>query len=363
MSTQKHLLPNQQTVVVGMSGGVDSSLTAALLQEQGYAVIGVYMKNWSQPIKGVEHCPWIQDQLDARMVAQQLDIPFYTVDFEDEYKKFVIDSFLADYSVGRTPNPDILCNQFIKFDFFYQYAKSLGADLVATGHYARVRDGKLLKGVDVKKDQSYFLWAVNKDVLPDVLFPLGEMTKDAVRVEAEKRDLVTAKKKDSQGICFIGQADVRDFLSHYFAPKQGSVLNKAGEVVGQHRGAWFYTIGQRAGVSDVQWPDPTDRPTLYVLSIDTQENTITIGEETDLYASALEATDARWFGDVPVSGTPLTAKIRYGQPATPCVIVETGPNAVTVQFSAPQRAITPGQSIVLYHGDEVVGGAIINKAL
>lgn len=354
---------SQKTVVVGMSGGVDSSLTAALLQEQGFLVIGVYMKNWSEPIKGVEHCPWIQDQLDARMVAQQLDIPFYTVDFEEEYKKFVIDSFLEDYKVGRTPNPDILCNQFIKFDYFYKYAKSLGADCVATGHYARVEDGKLLKGVDPKKDQSYFLWAINKDVLPEVLFPLGSMTKDQVRKAAADRGLVTAKKKDSQGICFIGQADVRDFLSHYFAPKQGDVLNKEGKVVGQHRGAVFYTIGQRAGISDIEWPDPTARPTLYVLSVNTQANTITIGEEADLYASGLEADSAQWFTNIPVPGTQLTAKIRYGQQATPCVMVETGANALRVSFDAPQRAITPGQSIVFYRDDAVVGGAIINKAL
>ncbi len=354
---------NQKTVVVGMSGGVDSSLTAALLQEQGYAVIGVYMKNWSEPIKGVEHCPWIQDQLDARMVAQQLNIPFYTVDFEDEYKKYVVTSFLEDYKVGRTPNPDILCNQFIKFDYFYKYAKSLGADFVATGHYARSEDGKLLKGVDPKKDQSYFLWAINKDVLPEVLFPLGGMEKDQVRHEAGQRGLVTAKKKDSQGICFIGQADVRDFLSHYFAPKQGNVLDKEGKIVGQHRGAVFYTIGQRAGISDVAWPDPTDRPTLYVLSVNTQDNTITIGEESDLYDSGLEADGTHWFGDIPAVGAQLTAKIRYGQQATPCVILETGANAVRVSFDTPQRAITPGQSIVLYRDDQVIGGAIINKAL
>lgn len=359
MSAQK----NSKTVVVGMSGGVDSSLTAALLQEQGYAVIGVYMKNWSEPIKGVEHCPWIQDQLDARMVAQQLNIPFYTVDFEDEYKQFVIDSFIADYKVGRTPNPDILCNQFIKFDFFYKYAKSLGADFVATGHYARVEEGRLLKGVDPKKDQSYFLWAINKDVLPEVLFPLGSMTKDEVRQEAEKRGLVTAAKKDSQGICFIGQADVRDFLSHYFAPNEGNVLDQSGAVVGQHRGAVFYTIGQRAGISDIQWPDPTARPTLYVLSVNTQDNTITIGEETDLYASALVADGVHWFGDVPAPGTHVSAKIRYGQSATPCVILETGTETVRVAFDAPQRAITPGQSLVLYNGEAVIGGGIIHHSI
>ncbi len=355
--------PSQKIVVVGMSGGVDSSLTAALLQEQGYFVIGVYMKNWSEPIKGVEHCPWVQDQLDARMVAQQLDIPFYTVNFEEEYKQYVIDSFFADYAAGRTPNPDVLCNQFIKFDAFLQYSQSLGADFIATGHYARVKNGQLFTGLDKHKDQSYFLWAIEPSVLERVLFPLGELTKDEVRQEAVKRRLVTAKKKDSQGICFIGQADVRQFLAAHLASRAGNVLDPSGRVIGQHDGAWFYTIGQRAGLSDVVWGDTTHRPILYVLKTDTVANTITIGEDVALYASQLVATSARWFGDSPQAGQQFQAKIRYGQKSTPCVMLKKSGTGFILAFTQPQRAITPGQSVVLYDQERLVGGGIIEEAV
>lgn len=354
---------DKKTVVVGMSGGVDSSLTAALLLEEGYIVIGVYMKNWSEPIKGVEHCPWVQDQLDARMVANQLGIPFYTVNFEEAYKELVITSFLSDYAAGRTPNPDILCNQFIKFDAFWRYAQSLGADFIATGHYAQVKKGQLYKGVDPKKDQSYFLWAIQPQVLSHVLFPIGALTKDQVRQEAAKRGLVTAQKKDSQGICFIGQADVRDFLRSHLAAKPGDVLNGAGEVIGRHEGAWLYTIGQRAGISDIDWGDASARPVLYVTGLDTKANTITVGEESSLYHQGLIATDVSWLGVMPASGQPLTAKIRYGQTAVPCVMLNNADTTVAIRFDEPQRAITPGQSIVFYDQDRVVGGAIIDRAL
>lgn len=350
----------KKTVVVGMSGGVDSSLTAALLQEQGYVVIGAYMKNWSEPIKGVEHCPWVQDQLDARMVANQLGIPFYTVDFEDEYKKLVIDSFFADYAAGRTPNPDILCNKFIKFDAFWKFAQSLGADYVATGHYARAHEGQLFKGVDQKKDQSYFLWAIDRQVLPHVLFPLGELTKKEVRHEAEQRGLVTAKKRDSQGICFIGQADVREFLAQHLKRRKGNVLDTHGNVLGEHEGAWFYTLGQRAGIHNIKWPDESHRPVLYVIKTNVQDNTVTVGTEEDLYATKLEATQASWLGERPEVGQRFTAKIRYGQTPQPCVMLNSDATMFALEFTEPQRAITPGQSVVLYDGDRVVGGGTIS---
>lgn len=357
----------QPTVVVGLSGGVDSSLAAALLLEQGYAVIGVYMRNWSEPIKGVEHCPWVQDQLDARRVADQLGIPFYTVNFEQEYKEYVVDTFMADYAAGRTPNPDILCNQYIKFDAFFKYAKSLGADYVATGHYARVIDGRLCRGKDPKKDQSYFLWAMPPQVVPHVLFPIGELLKSEVREEAAKRGLVTAQKKDSQGICFIGQADVRDFLAQHFRNhpgfKPGQVLDANGTVIGEHGGAGFYTLGQRAGVSDITWPDSAHRPILYVVATDIRANTITVGEESQLYHSDLTADSVSWFGSAPEIGAALFAKIRYGQSLVPCVIVQSSDTSVTVRFPDPQRAITPGQSIVLYDGDVVMGGGIISSVI
>ncbi len=349
----------QKTVVVGMSGGVDSSLTAALLVEQGYAVIGVYMKNWSEPVKGVEHCPWVQDQLDARRVAQQLDIPFYTVNFENEYKQAVITSFFADYAAGRTPNPDILCNKYIKFNAFFRYAKSLGADYIATGHYAQVEDGHLLKGADPKKDQTYFLWAIDAAILPHVLFPLGHLNKTAVRQAALARGLITANKKDSQGICFIGTADVRDFLASRLKPQAGVVLDQSGRTVGHHNGAWFYTIGQRAGLSDVAWSDNHQRPTLYVTQVDTLANIIVIGEEAALYCSDLTASQANWLGKQPEKGAALRAKIRYGQHETGCVMVDVRPESFQLHFDEPQRAITSGQSVVLYDGEQVLGGGII----
>lgn len=355
---------NKKTVVVGMSGGVDSSLTAALLKEQGYIVIGVYMRNWSEPIKGVEHCPWIQDQLDARRVADQLDIPFYTVNFEAEYKQHVVDSFLADYAAGRTPNPDVLCNQFIKFDHFWKYAQSLGADYVATGHYARVQDGQLLRGVDSKKDQSYFLWAINRDVLPHILMPLGDMQKTQVRQEAASRGLATATKKDSQGICFIGQADVRDFLRQQFTQhagfKPGNVIDTTGAIIGKHNGAGYYTLGQKAGIADIEYGDLTNRPILYVTSISIKDNTITVGEDKDLYRDTLTASHVNWLvTDLPAVQTELAAKIRYGQQSVACVIVKVSSDNFSLTFASPQRAITPGQSVVLYEGDTMIGGGII----
>lgn len=349
-----------KTVVVGMSGGVDSSLAAALLQEQGYAVIGVYMKNWSEPIKGVEHCPWIQDSLDARTVAGQLGIPFYVVDFEAEYKQYVVDEFFREYAVGRTPNPDVLCNRWIKFDAFYRYARTLGADFVATGHYAQIKDGRLAKGVDPKKDQSYFLWAIDRSVLSHVLFPLGHLVKPAVRAEAVKRGLATAAKKDSQGICFIGDVDVREFIATRLKPQSGAVLDTTGRRVGAHRGAWFYTIGQRAGIADIAWSDTANRPTLYVLATDAKANTITVGTDDQLYGLRLVATNINWLATKPAVGTILRAKIRYGQPDQSCRLAHIDDTGIDLVFDEPQRAITPGQSVVLYDtGDIVLGGAII----
>jgi tRNA-specific 2-thiouridylase len=349
----------KSTVVVGMSGGVDSSLTAALLIEQGYAVIGVYMKNWSEPIAGVEHCPWVKDQFDARQVAHQLGIPFFTVNFEELYKKQVIDSFFADYSRGRTPNPDVLCNKFIKFEAFYSYARSLGADFIATGHYAQVKDGQILKGLDTNKDQTYFLWAIDKQVLPRILFPLGGMNKSEVRKQAEARGLATAKKRDSQGICFIGQADVHDFIAQELKPKEGNIISSTGEILGTHTGAWFYTLGQRHGLQNLNWPDSCHRPPLYVIATDIRANTVTVGEEKALYNNTLKAESPSWLGDEPKADAKLQAKIRYGQTPAECAIVETSADGLTVRFDQPQRAITPGQSLVLYDGDRLVGGAII----
>lgn len=352
----------QKIVVVGMSGGVDSSLTAALLKEQGYFVIGVYMKNWSEPIAGVEHCPWVADQLDARRVAHQLHIPFYTVNFEAEYKAYVIESFLNDYEAGRTPNPDVLCNQFIKFDAFFRYARSLGADYIATGHYARIHKGKIAKGVDRKKDQSYFLWAIQPSVLSHTLFPLGGYKKSDVRMMAQSRGLITARKKDSQGICFIGQADVQAFLRRYLSSKPGVIVSSQGNIIGRHAGAAFYTIGQRVGIADITWEDMSNRPTLYVKEVNVRNNTVTVAPEDELYHTTLVADKAHWFGNPPPIGALITAKIRYGQAEVPCAIVSQDDHSFTLRFLEPQRAITPGQSVVCYVKDQLIGGGVIVSA-
>ncbi len=346
-------------IVVGLSGGVDSSLAAAVLKEKGFFVIGVYMKNWSEPILGVEDCPWLRDQLDARMVASQLDIPFYTVNFEAEYKARVLEPFLAEYARGRTPNPDILCNQHIKFDAFWRYAQALGAEMIATGHYARITRGKLHKGSDAKKDQSYFLWAIRPEVLPRVIFPLGGLNKTQVRLMAKQRGLITANKKDSQGICFVGPADVGDFLARRLSGRDGPVVNEAGEVIGRHRGAIFYTLGQRAGIGDISWPDMGHRPTLYVLATDVAANRVVVGEEASLYRRQLTANQVSWLSPPPPIGRPLKAKIRYGQSDAACVMLANNGDSIALEFDEPQRAVTPGQSVVLYVGTRVVGGGVI----
>lgn len=381
-----------KTVVVGLSGGVDSSVAAARLKDEGYRVIGVYIKSWSEPVKGVEHCPWITDQLDARRVAAELNIPFYTVNFESEYKNRVVAPLLAGYAAGRTPNPDVLCNRFIKFDRFWRYAQSLGADFMATGHYARIgprltvgrgqkRAGEskslvagqapanhvLRQGVDPKKDQSYFLWAIDWAILPQVLFPLGDSTKVTVRAEAKKRRLVTAEKRDSQGICFIGQANLRDFLRSHLGHRPvfqpGRVVNLAGDVVGGHAGAGYYTVGQKAGIDNIKTTDTTHRPVYYVVTTDAKRNEVVVGEEADMYRRELTAGDVNWLAARPVVGDRLTARLRHGQMLQPCVMVDVGAASLAMRFDTPQRAITPGQSIVLYAGDGVIGGGIIGHKI
>ena len=372
-------------IVVAMSGGVDSSVAAALLQQQGYEVEGMFMKNWSpDTIQSLTDCPWEQDQADAAAVCEKLGIPFRSINFEKEYKERVVDYFLREYAAGRTPNPDVMCNKEIKFDAFLKAATEMGADHIATGHYARVeeRDGRfrLLRGVDAKKDQSYFLYALNQEQLSRSVFPLGEMTKDKVRELAIQFDLPTAQKKDSQGICFIGHIDLKKFLMEEIAAKPGATYLlpeydpaktfeerlKASYWVGRHLGAMYYTVGERAGnIVDNgiyrRLRNGADVKPTYVVHKDGERGIIYVTDRHDdldfgVYGVELEAFD----GIVPEGK--LTAQIRYQQ--RDMATVESIEGA-TIRFAkaTPLMAVAEGQSLVLYKKDEVVGGGIVQRLI
>jgi tRNA-specific 2-thiouridylase len=351
----------QITVVVGLSGGVDSSLTAALLQKQGYFVIGVYMKNWSEDF-GDYGCTWAEDAEDARKVAQTLGIPFYVWNFEKEYYSKVVEYFLKEYEAGRTPNPDILCNSEIKFKVFLEKAMALDADYVATGHYARVREvgGKyqLLKGIDPAKDQSYFLYRLTQAQLSRVLFPIGEYHKSEVREMARKFGLPTYAKKDSQGICFIGKIDVTEFLKEHIKARAGEIVTTAGRSVGQHYGLPYYTIGQREGIG-VGGEGP-----YYVVSKDFQSNKLLVTNDKNdpgLWKREFVISDLSWTDDVPKFPATSGVSIRYHHPDYPAEISQKEKGKLNIKFDLPQRAITEGQSAVIYDGDVLVGGGVIEK--
>ena len=342
-------------VYVGMSGGVDSSLTAALLVEQGYDVTGVYMKNWTQDLPGMR-CPWADDLADAKRVAVQLGIDFKVFDFENEYRQKVVDYMIEEYKHGRTPNPDIMCNQEVKFKIFLETALEDGADLIATGHYARVKDGRLLQAEDANKDQTYFLYRVTGEALQKTLFPLGEFTKPKVREMAEARGLYTAGKKDSQGICFVGQIGIREFLSQYVEQKAGPIIDKqTGAVLGQHDGAIFYTIGQRHGL-DVGGGLP-----YYVVgkNMDKNEVYVTTNLNDDaLWKPELTVANAHWINDTPQPGE-YQIRVRHRAPLVKAQLSFTEAGDVTLQLDTPERAVAPGQSIVIYNGGECIGGGIL----
>lgn len=336
-----------------MSGGVDSSLSAALLKEKGYTVIGLFMKNWDETgPDGV--CQSVKDYEDVLKTSALLDIPCYSVNFVKEYKERVFASFLEELEKGRTPNPDILCNREIKFDLFLEKAIELGADFLATGHYARLDDQKrLLKGLDPNKDQTYFLHAVKQKALEKVLFPIGHLPKDQVRIEAAKRNLPTASKKDSTGICFIGKRDFKPFVLNYLKKCVGEFQTLNGCAVGQHDGAVFYTIGQRRGLGLGGEGDAW-----YVVNKDSAKNIVFVerGENHPaLFKDKLKAHEFTWIFEEPSFPCRCHAKIRYRQVETPCTLTDTG----EVLFDEPQRAITPGQSVVFYRGDVCLGGAVI----
>ncbi len=388
--------PNSKRVVVGLSGGVDSSVTAYLLQQQGYEVIGLFMKNWHDDSVTIsKECPWLEDSYDAMLVAEKLGIPFQTVDLSEEYKQRIVDYMFAEYERGRTPNPDVLCNREIKFDVFLKIALELGADYIATGHYCRkgeLEKGgttyyQLLAGVDNNKDQSYFLCQLNQEQLSKTLFPIGELTKLEVRTIAKAQGLVTAEKRDSQGLCFVGKVSLPDFLQQQLTVKKGRILqvsddhpmyqtkreNTPGSIaekyaytssdgleVGTHNGAHFFTIGQRKGLAVGGTKEP-----LFVLATDVEENIIYVGESkahAGLYRSALwiEQKDIHWIRTdlIPQKPMVVQARIRYRQPLTKATLYSTDKGLYLV-FDKPQSAIAAGQFAAWYLDDELIGSGVI----
>ncbi|MGL6159221.1 tRNA 2-thiouridine(34) synthase MnmA [Microbulbifer sp.] len=362
-----------QRVIVGMSGGVDSSVAALLLLQQGYRVEGLFMKNWDED-DGTEYCTAKADLADAEAVCAKLGIRLHTANFAAEYWDHVFEYFLSEYKAGRTPNPDILCNREIKFKVFLEYAEVLGADLIATGHYARRRDidGRtyLLKGLDANKDQSYFLHAVDEAAFAKSLFPLGELEKPEVRRLAEEHDFVTHDKKDSTGICFIGERRFKDFLEQYLPAQPGDMETPEGEVMGRHTGLMYHTIGQRQGLGIGGVRGAGEEP-WYVVGKDLERNVLIVAQGAHhplLYANGLEAAHTHWInGSAPVTantteGLRARAKTRYRQPDQDCTVEVCGTGGLKVAFDEPQRAITPGQSLVLYDGEVCLGGAVIERA-
>ena len=351
-------------VYVGMSGGVDSSVSAALLQKAGYEVTGVFMKVWQPDFLP---CTWREERLDAMRVSAHLGIPLLTWDFEKEYKEGVADYMIAEYKQGRTPNPDVMCNREVKFGAFFRRAMKEGADFVATGHYAQVlfdkKGGKYVmkKGVDDAKDQSYFLWTLGQEQLSKTFFPIGGYKKSQVRALAKKFGLPVAEKKDSQGLCFVGKLDMKDFLAHFIEEKEGSVLNEKGEVIGTHRGVYFYTLGERHGFTVTK--KGTDDAPLYVIAKDFERNIITVAPQTkkalECASQELRATQASFCSGVsPDTEKKYTAQVRYHGEQYKCKVTTVNENSFTLLLEKP-AVFDAGQSVVLYDSEECLGGGII----
>lgn len=348
-----------------MSGGVDSSVAAALLLREGHEVVGAFMKNWSDEADACSGgCGWQTEREDALRVAATLGIPFETFDFEAEYRARVVDYMVREYAVGRTPNPDVMCNKEVKFDLFLREADKRGFDMIATGHYARVEHGadgraRLLAGVDTNKDQSYFLNQLSQAQLSRTLFPIGALTKPQVRELARDFGLPNATKKDSQGICFIGQVDLREFLADKIAPRVGPIVTTDGRVVGRHRGAAAYTIGQRQGIR-IGGGAP-----YFVVEKDVRRNTIVVDREpAALMSRSLLVEGAHWIsGATPSLPLECEVRIRYRQPLQHCRVSGGADGVLRVDFKELQRAVSPGQFAVFYAGEECLGGAIIASAV
>jgi len=352
-------------VYVGLSGGVDSAVSATLLLKQGFDVRGIFMKCWSPESAGIEfsgECQWERDQKDAKAVAEHLGISFETWNFEKEYKAKVVDYMVEEYRVGRTPNPDVMCNQEIKFGLFFDRAMREGADRIATGHYARIKKSggtfSLFAGEDKNKDQSYFLYRIRQAHLAKALFPIGEYTKEKVRKIAKEFGLPNAERRDSQGICFVGELDLREFLKMYIKESPGTIQTSSGKNIGFHIGLPFYTIGQRRGM-EIGGGMP-----YYVANKEPQTNTLFVAEGDNdpvLYSEKLSLEDIHWIaGDEPRLPVPCEARIRYRQPLQKCTIGKSlALTNLDVKFKEEQRAVTPGQSVVFYKKEEVLGGGVI----
>ena len=356
----------KEKVVVGMSGGVDSSVSAILLQQQGYEVIGLFMRNWDSladgeldgPTTSTGQCPQEADYDDAKAVCDKLGIPLYRKDFVKEYWDYVFTYFLDELKNGRTPNPDIMCNKYIKFDMFAKEARKLGADYIATGHYARMNNGHLLRGIDSNKDQTYFLSQVSKEQLENVLFPVGDMEKKDVRKIAEEYELITAKKKDSTGICFIGERNFKNFLKNYLPNQPGDVINiDTNEVIGKHIGLMNYTIGQRKGLNIGGTKDK-----MFVVGKDLEKNIlyICLGEDNDyLISTSCLVDNINYLGDEKLEN--VTAKFRYRQEDIPVHLEWLENGEILVRYDQGVKSVTPGQACVFYNKEECLGGGIIKE--
>jgi len=355
-------------VIVGMSGGVDSSVAALLLLQQGYQVEGLFMKNWEED-DDTDYCTAKVDLADAQAVCDRLGVKLHTANFAAEYWDGVFEHFLAEYRAGRTPNPDILCNREIKFKAFLEYATLLGADYIATGHYVRRHtengETRLLKGLDNNKDQSYFLCAVSETCLERSLFPVGHLEKSEVRALASEQDFVTSSKKDSTGICFIGERKFKDFLQKYLPAQPGNIKTVDGDIIGKHHGLMYHTYGQRQGLGIGGLSDHDEAP-WYVVGKDLTHNSLIVAQGSEhpaLFSSALQASQVAWINHrAPTLPMRCTAKIRYRQADQDCrVAVDADNRHIRVSFDKPQRAVTPGQAIVFYQGEICLGGGVIEQ--
>src|SRR3989344_3516071 len=366
-------------VFVAMSGGVDSSVAALLLKKQGYDLVGCYIKGWYPASSAGKpqsfYCTWREDRRDAMRVCAKLGIPFITVNAEKEYKKEVVDYMISEYKAGRTPNPDIMCNKSVKFGVFLKKALAMGAPAcrqagvyIATGHYVNLKSQisnlksayKLIIAKDLNKDQSYFLWTLTQEQLKYCLFPLGGLLKSEVRSIAKENGLATAEKEESQGVCFIGEFNMEDFLKKYIKQKKGKVVTAGGKIIGEHNGLAFYTIGQRHGFG---FGGGEGGP-YYIVEKDFKNNILIVAEKKDekkFSRKEVVVENANWISAIPKKGKKYKARIRYRQPLEECEVAEVSKNSTKIIFKNPQRAVTPGQSLVIYDGEEMLGGGIIQS--